>query len=417
MRVAVMVAVVFALAACVDKSRPGAGGDSDGGGGDGNGGVVPGPALPLHTESRWVLDANNQRFKMASVNWYGAESAELVPDGLRYRDLNDIARSVRELGFNSVRLPWCNELVESNPVVASEIVSANPALQGKTALEVLDAVIDALARQNLVVILDNHRSRGDWCCDTAHGDGLWYTAEYPEEKWIADWEEMAQRYLSQPAVVGADLRNELRGQLAPTAPTTCTDCDQPTADCVCEWASWGDTTGNNRDWTAAAERAGNAILTINPSWLIVVEGPAWASWLGASYRPIRLAVAGRVVYSVHNYQMMGTWQGDCAAFKTTLDGNWGNVVKTGIGPVWLGEFGVNRDAATTNPWWACLREYMTETDVDWAYWALNGTEGPGYGRTLGAVETYGILDPTWTSPGNPDHVAQLQALIPPVQGP
>ena len=51
-----------------------------------------------------------------------------------------------------------------------------------------------------------------------------------------------------PTVYGADLHNQPHGE-----------------------ATWGD--GNmSTDWRLAAERAGNAILAINPDWLIVVEG-------------------------------------------------------------------------------------------------------------------------------------------------
>src|SRR5580692_3528373 len=66
---------------------------------------APGPpplALPLHTASRFIVDANNQRFKLAGVNWYGGESPDLVPLGLDHADVNAIAHLIRQLGFNSV---------------------------------------------------------------------------------------------------------------------------------------------------------------------------------------------------------------------------------------------------------------------------------------------------------------------------
>jgi endoglucanase len=271
-----------------------------------------------------------------------------------------------------------------------------------------------------VVILDNHRSRGDWCCDTLHGDGLWYTADYPQAAFIADWQLMTQRYLSQPAVVGMDLRNELRYQFVPGVPATCTDCNTPDAvNCTCERATWGDMSMTTyQDWTAPAEQAGNAILAINPQLLIVIEGPDYSTWLGASYLPLQLNVPNRLVYSAHNYEMSG-WTGDCAAFKTARDGNWGFVVTEGAAytaPLWLGEFGVDHDN-TTDAWWLCIQEYMQENDFDWAYWPLNGTEGPGYNRVDGQPEGYGVLDPTWMAPANPAHLQQLQALQAPTSGP
>jgi endoglucanase len=384
----------------------------DSGAGPDDAGYPPLPALPLRAASRFVVDATGQRLKLAGVSWYGAESATLIPDGLEVAPLDAIAAQVRTLGFNSVRLPWCNELVARNPVVRPADVAANPGLIGKTSLEALDAVIDALARQGIVSILDNHRSRGDWCCDTAHGDGLWYTAEYPEDVWLDHWRQLTERYLSQPAVVGMDLRNEPRGQLAPNVPPACVDCNNPSAECVCEWSRWGSSTGTDRDWASAAERGGNAILEINPSLLIMVEGPDWASWLGASYRPIVLDVPERLVYSVHKYSF--DYDGDCPAWVASMDASAGYVLTPGMpytAPLWLGEFGINHHN-TSHPWWTCLLTYMADKDLDWSYWALNGTQGPGYNRTDGAEEGYGVLDTAWNAAANPTHIEQLQALQP-----
>ncbi len=425
---------VLGALACVDAASAGRGGSVaelpsqpsiDSGGPRVEAGAEPAPApanpllpaVPFRTNGRFVVDAGGQRFKLAGVSWYGAESAKLIPDGLDIASLDAIAGLVRTLGFNSVRLPWCNEMVARNPVVSAAEVAANPELVGKTALEVLDAVVDALARQGLVSILDNHRSRGDWCCDTAHGDGLWYTAEYPEEVWLEHWRQMTERYLTRPSVIGMDLRNEPRGQLAPDVPATCVDCDNPGAECVCEWSRWGSNAGTDRDWASAAERAGNAILALNPQLLILVEGPDWASWLGASYRPIVLGVPDRLVYSVHKYSFDYAAEpiaGDCAAWTASMDNSAGYVLTPGMphtAPLWLGEFGIAQNN-TAHPWWSCILAYLADKDLDWSYWALNGTQGPGYNRVDGAPEGYGVLDPTWSGPANAEHLGHLQALQP-----
>src|SRR5262249_17974309 len=149
-------------------------------------------------------------------------------------------------------LPWSNELLERDPIVDAERLAQNPDLQGLAGMEILDRVIDAIAHEGLVVVLSNHVSRADWCCSEDDGNGLWYTADYPESTWLLDWRAMVRRYAGQPAVVGADLRNEPR-KANGVAPT------------------WG---GNDprTDWAAAAERGGAAVLEENPSLLVVVEG-------------------------------------------------------------------------------------------------------------------------------------------------
>jgi endoglucanase len=204
--------------------------------------------LPLHTSGYQVLDANNHAVRLTSVNWYGFDQKEFVPGGLDHAPLAKIIEQLHALGVNSVRLPWANETLEKNPPVADYAVKANPQFRGKQAMEIMDAIIAALARARIMVILDNHVSRADWCCKDDDGNGLWYNDDYPEEKWLADWRTIVLRYKGQPWVVGADLRNELRSG-----------------------AAWG---GNDPklDWHAAAERGGNTVLNANPNLLVMVEG-------------------------------------------------------------------------------------------------------------------------------------------------
>ena len=182
---------------------------------------------------------HGRAIRLTSVNWYGFDEKEFVAGGLDHAPLAAIVEQIKTIGVNSVRLPWANETLERNPEVPAYAVAANPELRGKHAMEVMDAVIAALAGAHLMVILDNHVSRADWCCSETDGNGLWYNAEYPEAKWLEDWARMARRYRDEPWVVGADLRNELRSG-----------------------AAWGGTDAKV-DWHAAAERGGAAVLGAN----------------------------------------------------------------------------------------------------------------------------------------------------------
>jgi endoglucanase len=384
---------------------------------------LPLPALPLHTTSRWIVDADGHRFKLASVNWYGAESADFVVAGLDIAPLSSIAALVHSLGFNSVRLPWSNELYETNPVVAPARLTANPQLHGEKALEVLDAVIAALAHEGIVVILDNHRSDANWCCDVQHGDGLWYTTAYPETSWLADWTGIVTRYKTQPAVVAADLRNELRPALTATAPSSCAGCSST---CPCTTPVWGggDTT---TDWHAAAERGGNAVLAANRNLLVMVEGLDYSLDLTGVYAlPVTLDVADRLVYAPHDYSFSHAAYASCADMATNLGDQWGYILEQGksyTAPIWLGELGTAHDASDVDApsgegfWFQCLLQYMTGADIDWSYWAVNGTEASGYGRTLGAAESYGILDTTWSGSAFVPLTHALEQIEPATQGP
>src|ERR1700680_4818694 len=82
--------------------------------------------LPLHTSSQWIVDRNGNRLKLNSVAWYGAEEQDYVVAGLERQDIHVITQRIHSLSFDSVRLPWSNQLYASNPVVPNSAVEANP---------------------------------------------------------------------------------------------------------------------------------------------------------------------------------------------------------------------------------------------------------------------------------------------------
>jgi len=326
---------------------------------------------PLHTSGRKILDARGRPVHLASVNWYGFDQKEFVPGGLDHAPLAEIVASIRALGFNSVRLPWANETVERDPLVPDYAVEANPALRGKHALEVMDAVVSALAKARLLVILDNHVSRADWCCSDDDGNGLWHSPDYPEEKWLADWRLLAARYRGQRWVVGADLRNEPRSG-----------------------AAWGD--GDPRlDWHAAAERGGNAVLEVNPDLLVIVEGPEYSTNFTAfAGLPLSLRVKDRLVYSPHAYfspaHAFSSYQELHEAYRVRA----GFLLDQEPGvPLWVGEFGTCQtlDCGANSQWFLWFVRYLEENKLGWGYWPLNGTQSSGSSRAYGTPETYGLL--------------------------
>jgi hypothetical protein len=115
----------------------------------------------------------------------------------------------------------------------------------------------------------------------------------------------------------------------------------------------------------------------------------------------------------------------------TVGGNalgpvWGTAAETdfaeGIAPVWLGEFGDNASALSSpgggGTWWANLRAWLAEYDVDWCWWAVNPTHGqsstPGTSHIQyhwGDPEPYGLLTPDWSSVRYPAVMTMLQAMM------
>jgi len=169
-----------------------------------------------HASGSQILDSNGRVTRIAGINWYGFETTDQVVHGLWAQDYHTILNDIKSLGYNVVRLPYSNQMVES-PVLPSNISFANGSgpintdLKGLNALQVMDKLISAAGAIGLRVILDNHRSEAG---NSAEQNGLWYTSSYPESAWINDWKTLTTRYMNftggsgNPIVIGMDLRNE-----------------------------------------------------------------------------------------------------------------------------------------------------------------------------------------------------------------
>src|SRR5262249_27633909 len=189
-----------------------------------------------------LTDTTGKRVRLRGVNWFGFETDAFAPHGLSVRNYDEMLAQMADLGFNTLRLPFSNQLFEPVSIPKGIDAGLNPDLQGRWGVTLLDAIIAGARRHGLYVILDRHRP------DAYAQSDLWYTEEVPESRWIRDWVMLARRYRGNPTVLGADLHNEPHGP-----------------------ATWGD--GHRRtDWGLAAERAGNADLAVNSGWRIFVQG-------------------------------------------------------------------------------------------------------------------------------------------------
>ncbi|MER7713779.1 cellulase family glycosylhydrolase [Streptomyces werraensis] len=359
---------------------------------------------PLSTRGRWIVDANGDRFKLRSGNWHGAsgtwngkgsadddanhhagENAHRIPLGLDRAPMAEIVASFREIGINSVRLPFSNEMIHDTRPVTAGAVTANPGLEGKTPLQVYDAAVRALTDAGLAVILNNHTNTTRWCCGV-DGNERW-NASQSAGAWENDWLFMARRYRDNPRVVGADLYNEVRRSV----------WDDP---------NWG--LGDRHDWFAASQRAGDRILTeANPDLLIIVEG---INWTGLpvdglphgrpTLEPVRdlshtLVDSGKLVHSAHFYGYTGPRHTGATGIGETSDPRYqdltpaeladvldrqafyvaGDADRHWTAPVWISEFGVGgreETGAAPRAWFENFVDELIRADADFAYWPLVG---------------------------------------------
>jgi endoglucanase len=356
-----------------------------------------GLAFPLHTSGASIVDAAGHSVKLRMVNWYGAESPDYVVGGLKYQPIAAIINEIVSMGFNGVRLPWSNRMWQSNPLVSGNLVTANPQFVGEHARTIFAQVVQDLANAGLMVILDDHNSNAEWCCSASDGNTLWYNAAYPQSAWLADWKAMATQFAGVPQVIGVDLRNEPRGA-----------------------ATWGGS--SSTDWHAAAQRGGDAVQSVDPRLLVFVEGTNYATDLaGVAKLPVKLTVAGHVVYEAHDYGF-DTKVTSYDDWVSKIQSGWGYLV--GKDPLWVGEFGTcntadncvtSNDSADNGLWFSAITRYLRYHNVNWSYWAVNGTKSDGLPSqkiTYGETETYGVLNTKWAGASRASLLTALQATQP-----
>jgi endoglucanase len=327
----------------------------------------------LHTQGSEILDSAGDPVIFTGINWFGLETESYAPHGLWARSLDSLLDQIVQLGFNVIRLPYSNQLFDPGSAPNGINYELNPDLKGLDGLQIMDKLIDGAGKRGLKVILDRHRP------DSHAQSELWYTSQYSQERWIRDWVMLAKRYAGNDTVIGADLHNEPHGK-----------------------ATWG---GGDpaTDWRLAAEKAGNAILAVNPNWLIIVQGvdhigDDWYWWggnlAGARQDPVRLDVPGRLVYSTHVYGpgvYPQPWFSD-PNFPDNLpaiwESHWSYLQKEGIAPVVVGEFGgrsVGEDKEGI--WQRALVSYLSRNRISYFYWTLNPDSG----------DTGGVLLNDWQS--------------------
>jgi endoglucanase len=371
----------------------------------------------LRTAGNKIVDSNGATVRLTGINWFGMETDNKTFHGLwSNRTWKQQLDQMASLGYNTLRVPFSNDALKPGATASGVNDFSNPDLVGLSPLQILDKVIDYAGQKGMRIILDRHRPT------SAGQSALWYTSTVPESTWINDWKTLAQRYAGNTTVIGADLHNEPHAEgTNPAATGACWGCG------VVE-----------RDWRLAAERAGNAILSVQPNWLIFVEGVSCPSgglsntwdndtsndedcgWWGgnlskAGQFPVRLNVANRLVYSPHEYATSVFAQKwfDAPDYPANMpaiwDKYWGYLYKSNTAPIMMGEFGTTLANPKDKVWLENLMAY-TGTGVNgmsFTYWSWNPNSG----------DTGGIVGDDWTTVNQAKQSILQPYLIPPTSGP
>lgn len=338
------------------------------------------PPGDLSTRGNQIVDQTGRPVRLACIGW------NQVYEGL---SLEQQTAMMAADGFNCIRFSWVNATMDRD-------------------LRLIDRIVSAAGTAGLRVILDNHTNepghgeRDAW--GAQQKNGLWYDlggasddtdaggnpGTVTDAKFTSDWQAVARHYAGNQTLIGYDLRNE--------------PLNYP------HMSLWGG--GSDRDIHAMYIRVGNALQTIDPAKLIVVEPPS-SDCRGVRRYPVTLDVPNKLVYSVHEYpgEISGQKVSSGPALIDRMNEMWGWIFNEEIAPIFIGEMGASMVSPQSKAWAATVVPYFNGqglkpaaagqgVSTDWWAWGYLPGQNPD-----------GTLKADWKTP-RPEQEAVYSKLRP-----
>jgi hypothetical protein len=242
--------------------------------------------------------------------------------------------SMAAWGFNSIRLPMHFNLY-TLPVEEEPVAGKNTWLEKGFALS--DSLLNWCKANKMYLILDLHAAPGGQGNDLAISDrnpekpSLWQS-EANQQKMIAFWQKVAERYADEPWIGGYDIINE---------------------------PNWGFEKSDDRLGTEENKNeplrklmmdVTKAIRQVDKKHIIIIEGNGF----GNNYRGVLPAWDDNLVLSFHKYGNFNS-VGAIQSFLDLRD-------KYNM-PLWLGESGEN-----SNTWFTEAIRLAEKNNIGWAWW-------------------------------------------------
>ena len=265
--------------------------------------------------------------------------------------------SLKSWGFNSIRLPMHYNLY-TLPIEQEPVAGENTWLE--KGFQMTDSLLSWCKANGMYLILDMHAAPGGQGHDLNISDrdpskpSLW-ESEANQQKLVALWKKLAERYKDEPWIGAYDIINE---------------------------PNWSFQEGKHKH---GVEDTGNeplrklmveitqAIREVDQNHIVIIEGNGW----GNNYNGVLPPWDDNMVLSFHKY-----WNNnEQEAIQKFVEYR----EKYQI-PIWLGETGEN-----SNVWFTDAIELMEDNNIGWCWWPLkklgfnNPLEvvvNPGYQKIL-----------------------------------
>lgn len=252
-------------------------------------------------------------------------------NGITKADIDSLAA----WGFNSVRLPMHYNLY-TLPIEKEPVKGKNTWLE--EGFKMTDDLLQWCTDNKIYLILDLHAAPGGQGKDANISDydetkpSLWESKEN-QDKMIAFWKKIAERYKDNPWIGAYDIINEPNWNFSATNKN---GCDEKL----------------NAPLRELQVKVTQAIREVDKNHLIFIEGNCW----GNNYNGIFPLWDDNTALSFHKY-----WNyNDAGSINQFLEYR-----KQYNVPIWLGESGEN-----SNAWFTDAIRLMESNNIGWAFWPM-----------------------------------------------
>ncbi len=358
----------------------------------------------LTTNGSKIVDMNGNEVWLTGLNWFGYNTGTNLFDGLWNAELESSIVAIADHGFNLMRIPMSAELLlewkSGSYPTANYNHAYNSNLNSLNSLEIFDYVLTLCEQNGIKVMVDIHSANTD---ASGHNHPVWYTDKISEDQYIEALKWIAERYKNFDTIVAFDLKNEPHGKASEQ-----------------QHAIWNDSDDKD-NWKRVAERAGNAILDINPHVLIVVEGiqiyptnlasnnftstndaDYYNTWWGGNLMavkdfPIDFGDETRnkqVVYSPHDYGPLvyeQPWFSGGFTYDSLYNDAWHDywlyIAEDDIAPILIGEWGGFMSGDNLK-WMEYLRDLIGKENLNHTFWCYNANSGDTGGLVKDDFKTW-----------------------------
>ena len=289
--------------------------------------------------------SNQKEFRIKLQNLIGQDQTDEFFDSwldnfVTKKDIDSIA----SWGFNSVRIPMHYNLF----TLPIEEENGNENTWLSKGFEIVDELLTWCEENELYLILDLHAAPGGQGYDEAISDydpnfpSLW-ESDLNQQKTIALWGKLAERYHDKEWIGGYDLLNETNWNL------------------------------NGSDMRDLYIQITDAIRYHDQNHIIFIEG----NWFANDFTGLTPPWDNNMVYSFHKYWNINTQN----TIQWVLDmRNQYNV------PLWMGESGEN-----SNVWFKEAISLFESNNIGWAWWPWKRLETTVSSYSIHANDNYNQL--------------------------